>query len=211
MPMIEAGKRNLPLDAYALSFISHEGLSSNPSYALEFQAANAGVDLGGLLRKTVSVRIAQPGGGWRHFHAFVTGGSDQGQRGNQYVYRVELSTWLWFLTQNNNCRIFQNLSVPDIVEQVFSGYGIARYRMELEESYPQREYCVQFRETDFDFVSRLLEDEGIHYCFEHAEDEHTMVVSDRRTFAALPFPYAELDFRPDDEEHRAIREGVQRI
>jgi type VI secretion system secreted protein VgrG len=209
--MIEVANRHLHPDAFALSFTSNECLSANPTYALEFQAASAGVNLGELLGEVFAIRIALPGGGWRHFSTYATGGSDQGQRGNQYVYRIELGSWLWFLMQNHNCRIFQNLSVPAIVEQVFSRYRVARYRLELQDDYPQREYCVQFRETDFDFFNRLLEDEGIHYYVEQGDGEHTLVISDRRVFMPLPLPYDRLDFRPDGEEQRAIREGVQRI
>ena len=70
---------------------------------------------------------------------------------------------------------------------------------------------MQFSETDFAFISRLLEDEGIWYYFDHAEDKHTLVITDRQDFDDLDFGYAVLPFMPDSEENRAIREGIQRI
>ena len=68
--------------------------------------------------------------------------------------------WLWFLTRTADCRIFQNKSVPDIIEQIFKDLGFSDFKMKLQGSYEPREYCVQYRETDFNFVSRLMEEGG---------------------------------------------------
>ena len=87
--------------------------------------------------------------------------------------------WLWFLNLFSDCRIFQNKSVPDIVEQVFKDRGFSDYKLQLQGSYPEREYCVQYRETDFNFVSRLLEEEGIFYFFEQSQEKHTLVLADQ--------------------------------
>lgn len=113
--------------------------------------------------------------------------------------------------QNRNCRIFQDLNIIDIIEQVFSKYNFADYRFDIVGNYRLREYCVQFAETDFDFVNRLMEDEGVWYYFEHNEDKHTLVMTDQQQFPVLEGHYAELSFLPDSEEMRAIREGIQRI
>lgn len=213
MPLIEIENEVLSgLNAFPLSFTTEERLSDNPAYKLEFQAADADINLIGLLGEVIKVKIELPdSAGYRTFFTYVVAGNDEGQRQNQFIYRLELSTWLWFLQQNRNCRIFQNLSIIDIIEQVFSRYNFADYRFDIVCSYPSREYCVQFEETDFAFVNRLMEDEGVWYYFEHHDDKHTLVITDQQQFPALEAPYAELTFLPDSEEMRAIREGVQRI
>jgi type VI secretion system secreted protein VgrG len=94
------------------------------------------------------------------------------------VYRAEVVPWTWFLTRTANCRIFQNKNVPDIIKTVFDGFGLTDYEFALDGSYSTREYCVQYRETAFDFVSRLMEQEGIYYFFRHEDGKHTMVLGD---------------------------------
>ncbi|TIL32487.1 type VI secretion system tip protein TssI/VgrG [Mesorhizobium sp.] len=93
-------------------------------------------------------------------------------------YEAVIRPWLWFLGNTTDCRIFQNMSVIEIVEEVFSKYSTAKFEKRLQGSYPPREYCVQYDETDLDFVQRLLEHEGILYFFEHDEGEHTLVLAD---------------------------------
>ncbi|MER8528440.1 MULTISPECIES: type VI secretion system tip protein TssI/VgrG [unclassified Mesorhizobium] len=93
-------------------------------------------------------------------------------------YEAVARPWLWFLGNTTDCRIFQNMSVVEIVEEVFSKYSTAKFEKRLQGSYPPREYCVQYDETDLDFVQRLLEHEGILYFFEHGEGKHTLVLAD---------------------------------
>lgn len=93
-------------------------------------------------------------------------------------YEAVIRPWLWFLGNTTDCRIFQNMSVIEIVEEVFSKYSTAKFEKRLQGSYSPREYCVQYDETDLDFVQRLLEHEGILYFFEHDEGKHTLVLAD---------------------------------
>ncbi|RWP57713.1 type VI secretion system tip protein TssI/VgrG [Mesorhizobium sp.] len=93
-------------------------------------------------------------------------------------YEAVVRPWLWFLGNTTDCRIFQNMSVIEIVEEVFSKYSTAKFEKRLQGSYPPREYCVQYDESDLDFVQRLLEHEGILYFFEHDEGKHTLVLAD---------------------------------
>ncbi|MGN7973008.1 type VI secretion system tip protein VgrG [Serratia sp. 22264] len=212
MPLIEIDNPVLSgLNAFPLSFTTKEGLSSNSQYTLEFECEQADVDYETLLGEGVNIRIERPDFGSRPFYAYVIGASDTGQHQDKFVYKLELSTWLWFLMQNRNCRIFQDLNILDIIEQIFARYSFADYRLDIQGTYPPREYCVQFAETDFAFISRLLEDEGIWYYFDHESDKHTLVITDRQNFDDLDLGYAVLPFMPDSEENRAIREGIQRI
>ncbi|TPK10494.1 type VI secretion system tip protein VgrG [Mesorhizobium sp. B2-5-7] len=93
-------------------------------------------------------------------------------------YEASVRPWLWFLGNTTDCRIFQNMTAVEIVEKIFSKYGIAKFEKRLQGSYPSREYCVQYDESDLDFVQRLLEHEGIFYFFEHNEGKHTLVLCD---------------------------------
>ncbi|TIT80207.1 MAG: type VI secretion system tip protein VgrG [Mesorhizobium sp.] len=93
-------------------------------------------------------------------------------------YEAVVRPWLWFLGNTTDCRIFQNMTAVEIVEKIFSKYGIAKFEKRLQGSYPQREYCVQYDESDLDFVQRLMEHEGIFYFFEHDEGKHTLVLCD---------------------------------
>jgi len=100
------------------------------------------------------------------------------------LYTLELRPWLWWLTLSSDHRIFQAKSVPEIVEAVFAAGGYQDYELQLHGSYAAREYCVQYGETDFAFVARLLEEEGIFYFFRHAAGHHMLVLAD----AADAFP-----------------------
>jgi type VI secretion system secreted protein VgrG len=108
----------------------------------------------------------------------------QGHRDERFVYyTAEVVPWLWLLTLKTDCRIFQNLSTPEIVKKVFDELKqdcseLVAYRDETRASYVKWDYCVQYRETSFNFISRLLEQDGIFYYFEHASDKHTLVLAD---------------------------------
>ena len=93
-------------------------------------------------------------------------------------YQLTLVPWLWFLCHNRDCQIFQDMTAPDIIKRIFQELNYTDFRIQLSESYAEREYCVQYNETDFDFVSRLMEEEGIFYYFEHKKEKHTLVLCD---------------------------------
>jgi type VI secretion system secreted protein VgrG len=82
------------------------------------------------------------------------------------------------LTRTADCRIFQQKTVPDIIQQIFKDLGFTDFALQLNKSYPVREYCVQYRETDFNFVSRLMEQYGIFYYFEHSDGKHRLILDD---------------------------------
>ena len=86
--------------------------------------------------------------------------------------------WLWFLTRDADCRIFQNQTIPDIIKKVFTDLGFNDFTDSRKALIPPRDYCVQYRETDFNFVSRLMEEYGIFYFFKHEEGKHTLVLAD---------------------------------
>ncbi len=110
-------------------------------------------------------------------------------------YRATLVPWLWFLTRTSDCRIFQNITVPDIIKQVFRDQGFTDFKDSLTGTYTSWENCVQYRETDFNFVSRLMEHEGIYYFFTHENGKHTLVLADSVS-AHTTYPnYDTINFR----------------
>ncbi|MDN7592086.1 type VI secretion system Vgr family protein [Burkholderia seminalis] len=213
MRLIELRSDALDPGCIALALVVHENFSREPSYRLDVLSRDPELDFDALLGTLLSADIDLGGGTVRTFSTYVFGGYDTGQLSGEYTYTLDLRSWLSFLEENRNSRIFQNLTVPEIVEQVFQGHQRTDYRFELEGAYEPREYCVQFQESDLNFVKRLLEDEGIYFWIEHEADRHVVIMSDTQRFDDLPFPYGQLEYLPDGEEARAIqgREGVQRL
>ncbi|MFA7060614.1 MAG: type VI secretion system tip protein TssI/VgrG [Pedobacter sp.] len=137
-----------------------------------------------IVGKNVTVSVVLADGSSRYFNGIVSsfsqgrGGGEKGGAPQFSFYRATLVPWFWLLTQTSDMRIFQNKSAPDIIDKVFKDQGFKDYRLKLQGSYAKRDYCVQYRETDFNFVSRLMEEEGIHYFFEHEDGKHIMVIGD---------------------------------
>ena len=100
------------------------------------------------------------------------------------AYSVTIVPTLYKLTHRHDSRIFQSKTVPDILKAVLAGGGVQDVRVALSGSYTARDYCVQYRESDFAFVSRLMEEEGIHYFFDHTDDKHVLVLADAPSAAA---------------------------
>ena len=138
----------------------------------------SGFPINKVLGQAMTVTLSSSTGNKRYFHGLVTQFKQHGTLDDFYLYRAVLRPWLWFLTHTSNCRIFQQLSVSDIIKRVFIGHGFSDFRIELEKTYPVLDYCVQYRETDFNFVSRLMENEGIFYFFEHSNNKHLLIISD---------------------------------
>lgn len=156
----------------------HETISRLFHFDLEMLAsAKAEVKFEKILGQAVTIRIDLTNGDKRYFNGIVTKFSQAGRSDRGFGrFRAEVSPSLWTLTKKIRSRIFQHLSVPEILHQVLVGFEVS-YR--LVGTYPARDYCVQYRESDFDFASRLMEEEGIAYFFDHHHGTHAMVVTDR--------------------------------
>ena len=132
----------------------------------------------GLLGKSVTVTVERGGGGYRYLNGYVTGFAQDRMVGSYYQYRLTVHPWLWFLTRTADCRIFQDKTVPQIIKEIFAEHPVAAFEDALNGQYAAREYCVQYRETDFNFVSRLMEEEGIYYFFDHRDGRHVLTLID---------------------------------
>jgi type VI secretion system secreted protein VgrG len=131
-----------------------------------------------IIGQGVGLQLEMAGGETRYFHGVVASFSQSDAAGTNVVYQAKLVPWLWFLTRSADCRIFQNKSVVDIIKEVFDDHKLSDYKLDKLGSYDPIPYCVQYRETDFNFVSRLMEDWGIGYFFSHSADAHEMVLFD---------------------------------
>lgn len=161
-----------------------------------------------ILGQSITVRLTLPGDKKRYFNGFVSRFSQEGQVDEFHAYSMTVHPWLWFLTRTADCRIFQEKSVPDIIKEVFRDHGFTDFEETLSGSYRTWNYCVQYRETDFNFVSRLMEQEGIYYFFKHQKDKHVLVLADSVS-AHEPFPdYEKLPFFPPDEHLRRERDHL---
>lgn len=176
-------------------------------YRIEALADSHSLSLKDLLGKPVTVRIEQQDLSTRYLNGIVARASLSGRRAERYYgYELIVRPWLWLATRRSDCRIFQNKTVPEIVQEVLSTYGFP-IENHLAESYVPRDYCVQYNETDAAFVSRLMEFEGIYFWFRHAEDTHTLMLGDAMSsHTVLPgyetIPYIARDRTAiADEEH----------
>ncbi len=176
-------------------------------------SSSAELNAADVLGVPTTLHLQTTDGGIRHFNGVIASldflGTDE-----TVNYRMVLRPWLWLLTRSANCRVFQNQNAVDIVASVFRDLHFSDFdTSSLLEDYSPREYVVQYRETDFDFVSRLMEREGIYYYFRHDSGKHTLVLADSCT--NHDFPPAgggaaglALPLRPPDANRLALQEFV---
>jgi type VI secretion system secreted protein VgrG len=167
-----------PADLFFESMNMSSGLSTLGEMQLGLLSEKSGLKPQDLLGKSVTVHVEMQEGKKRHFNGIVTRFGMGAHRGRYFGYTATVRPWLWFLTRTSDCRIFQEMSVPDIVKKVFGDHGIANFEFKLFRQYHAWTYCVQYRESDFSFVARLLEHEGIYWYFEHTDGAHKLVLVD---------------------------------
>ena len=152
-----------------------------------------------VIGQNVTVLLEKAGGEPRFFNGFINRFAQTRFEKELVEYRATIVPWLWFLTRSADCRIFQNLTIPDILLQVFRDHGFTDFDNRLHQTYPKQEYCVQYRETDFNFISRLMEEEGMFYFFKHEQGKHTLVLCDSISSHLQFVGYEELTYRPRAE------------
>ncbi len=161
------------------AFGGTESISKPFNFQLEILSKDAKISPADIVGKSVDIKIRLGDQSERVINGiirqFVAGAV---QPNGFRLYIAELVPWFQLLSLNADCRIFQNMDVTAIIEEVFQSRGYSDFEINVQRSFKAREYCVQYRETDFQFVSRLMEEEGIFYFFTHAEGKHTMVLGD---------------------------------
>ncbi|MCD0502839.1 type VI secretion system Vgr family protein [Bordetella petrii] len=171
-----------PLPPEMLAFrgmVGHEALSQLYELEVDLVSPSHSLDMKQLLGKPLTLDI-EAAGGIRYLTGHITRCKLAGREGptsRLYRYRATVRPWLWYLTQTSDSKIFQNKNVPDVIREVLADYPFP-VEFKLAGSYRNWEYCVQYQETDFAFISRLMEHEGIYYWFRHDTEQHTLVLTD---------------------------------
>ncbi len=180
-------------------------------YTLDLLSEDHDFSLEKLLGRSVTTSIELPDGGYRYFNGIVANATHRGAMGRYARYELQLRPWIWFLRHNADSRIFQDMTVPEIIKQVFRDREFSDFNDELTNppkgSYLKREYCAQYRESDFDFVSRLMEHEGIYYYFKHEKSKHSLVLSDSYSAHEALNSCSKIPYFPH-ESHERVREHI---
>ena len=164
-----------------------ESMSTLFSYAIEIRSPLE-IDMEPHMGKPAAISITEDGALQRHFNGLVVSSEFLSQSTAGCQYRLILRPWAYWLAQNRNMAIFQEMTAVDIIKKVFGDAGVTDVEYQLSETYLKRVYCVQYQESDFAFVSRLMEEEGIFYFFRHEKDRHVMVIGDKSTTLASGKP-----------------------
>jgi type VI secretion system secreted protein VgrG len=168
-------------------FDGEESLSRPFHFSLDMQSEDGAIDFASIVGKSATITIELADGTQRFINGIVGRFVQSGGDDYFFNYSCELRPWLWLLTMNADCRIWQNKSVIDIVTGLFTELGFTDYRNATTGTYTAIEFCVQYNETAFQFVARLLEEAGIFYFFEHVDGKHTLVLADAASaFTACP-------------------------
>lgn len=155
-----------------------ESLGRPFEFNLELLSENHAISFDDIVGQNVTIRLAKAGSKNRFFNGYVSRFAAGPREGGLSSYSATVVPWLWFLTRMADCRIFQEKTVPEIIQEVFKDHGYTDIEDRLSGTYRHWNYCVQYRETDFNFVSRLMEQEGIYYFFLHEDGKHTIVLAD---------------------------------
>ena len=161
------------------SFSGHEAISQLFRFSADLLSENHSISFKNIVGKQVTLQVHHSGDDKRHWNGFVSRFSCVGGDNRFSYYRAEIVPWLWFLTRTADCQIFQQKTIPEIIKKVFQDHGFQDFQDRTQGSYPQREYVVQYRETAFNFVSRLMEEYGIFYFFEHDQNTHKLIFADK--------------------------------
>nr|WP_218573284.1 type VI secretion system tip protein VgrG [Pseudomonas sp. L-22-4S-12] len=191
-------------DLQVLAFEGREALNQPYEFNIELVSQDPQLDLEALLNQPAFLAFGPDGGG---VHGLIYA-IEQGDSGKRLTrYSISLRPQLAYLQHRHNQRIFQQLSVPQIIAHLLEEHGIAQgaYRFQLGSVYPPRDYCTQYDESDLHFIQRLCEEEGISFHFQHSENAHALVFGDDQTvFRKLPA----LNYQQDSglvAEHAVVR------
>lgn len=178
---------------------------------LNLLSTNNEIGLSDVLGKAFAVRVTTREHNEKHFHGIASYFTHTGVHRNYARYQVTLRPWLWLLSLTSDCRIFQEKKVPDIIKQVFRDQNFTDFEDRLSGTYKERVYCVQYRESDFDFVSRLMEHEGIYYYCTHEASKHTVVLADAYGGHSTASGYANVIYYPPEERLTRDREHLSDV
>ena len=155
----------------------HEELGRPFSIDIELISDDEDISLDDLLGQNVTIRLETDEES-RFFNGIITEFFQKENIDRNACYGAVIRPWFWLLTLSENCRVFQEKAYPDIIKEVFDELGFSDYEDQLTGTYTPQEYVVQYNESDFNFVSRIMEQEGIYYYFSHTDGKHSLVMID---------------------------------
>ena len=172
-------------------FNGHEAISESFRFEIDCVSTNAYFDLKPLIGEEITLRLLQADGSKRSWHGYVTQAMQLGADGGLARYRLIMEPFLAFLAQRRDCYLFQDKTVNDIICQILTDYPEAHWSNQVTQPLRTHSVATQYRETDFEFIRRLLSEEGLSFRFEHdqsasAGDEatharHQLIIFDRET------------------------------
>ena len=194
-----------------------EALGEPFTIEVELVSDDENISLDDILGQNVTIRLETEDDS-RFFNGIVTEFFQKENIAKNACYGAVIRPWFWLLTLSENCRIFQEKSYPEIIKKVFEDLGFSDFEDKLSSTYNKQDYVVQFNESDFNFVSRIMEQEGIYYFFAHTNGKHTLVMADDSSvmtnLGQVPFIELEDESRHKDvvgikrwENYRKVRTG----
>lgn len=168
-------------------FEGKEAISTPYEFHLHMVSTQKNLNIEQLINQGITVQLRLPDMSYRPIHGICRSARQLELDMGLTTYQMEIVPKFWFLTQSADCRFFLDKTVPDILEQVLGQHGV-QFQTNLTKSYEKRKFLVQYRETDFNFCSRLMEESGIWYYFKYEMGSHTMILADApASVKQLPF------------------------
>ena len=179
--IIDLGGEKLPADAAVIRYDANEHISRPYEVDVEFAIAVEALndfDVDDTLGSSMALRVLDDLGKQRVFHGVVDRAEYHGFTGNVHHFRVRLRPELAALAHRENCKIWQDTNIVDVMEEIFTEAGVTSFEFVLSHGHESRQYIVQYRESELNFIHRLMEDEGLFYFFRHTPEAHKMVIAD---------------------------------
>ncbi len=196
-----------PLDSKKMILVRaevSEGLSVLTETDIQFVSPDHDLKLDDIVGQKMSLSIVDEKENDRHWHGHCISCAYEGKMGGQALYRAEVRPWFWFLTLHSDCRIFQEKTTLEVIKEIFGDRGFSDFKDSTSASYLAREYLVQYRETDYEFVCRLMEEEGMYFFFTHDDSKETLVIGDGagshkalKNAAKIEFHFREDEYKRD--------------
>ena len=191
-----------------------EGLGELFEFQIDALSEQENIDFDKALGQGCTLKLKAYQGKERIYHGILTQAQWVGKTEDYHHYKIVLRPWLWLLGHKADCRIFLDKNVKDIIKDVFSKAGFNDFEFRTNGDYEEIAYCVQYRETDLAFVSRLMEHYGIYYFFEYSDGKHTLVLADSRSshkaipdLPKVPFlPLSQAELRPEQHLYGWVSE-----
>ncbi len=171
------GQDTLVLTAFA----GEERISGLFSFDLQFLSEKGDIKPDQIVGENIDFYVRFPDGEPRYFNGHVNRFAYMGQGDRAHIYRATVVPWMWFLTKGADCKVHETgtqQNAQDIIDGLLSGLGFSDYKWDLKRTPEKRDYCVQYRETHYEFIARLLAEEGIYFYFKHEQGKHELVMTD---------------------------------